>query len=130
MSLHVGSTVRPNLLSDLLVRDIEPELSRERVTILAGAGADRELTLGTVLGRVTASGKVVQLVPAAEDGSQTAWGVLIQDATAPDGVDGAGLAIARLAVVRADGLIWPAGISAPDKDAALAALEAKMIVAR
>lgn len=130
MSLHAGSAVRSDLLSDLLVRDIEPEISRERVTVLAGAGADRVLEMGTVIAKVTASGKFVQLNPAGADGSQTAWGILAEKVTAPDGVDAKGIALARLVAVRSAKVIWPAGISDANKAAALAALEAKMIVTR
>lgn len=130
MSLHVGNMARPKLPSDVIIRVPEPEISHENVTVLAGSGADRVLELGTVLGRITASGKVVQLAPGASDGSQTAYAVLITNTTALDGADATGLAIARLAAVRAAGLVWPAGISDANRLAALAALEAKMIVAR
>lgn len=130
MSLHIGTKVRGRLPSDVIVREPEAEMSREEVTVLAGSGTPRELEAGTVLGRITASGKVVLLAPAAEDGSQTAWGVLITNTTAPVGADAKGVAIARLAKLRAEGLIWPDGISGGNKTAALAALEAKMIIVR
>lgn len=130
MSLHVGNMTRAKLPSDVIVRLPEPEISNEVVTVLAGSGTPRALEIGTVLGRISASGKVVQLTPAAEDGSQTAWGVLISNTTAPVGTDAIGTAVARLAALRADGLIWPTGISDANKAAALAALAVNMIVAR
>jgi hypothetical protein len=58
--------------------------SRDQVTVLiAGAVAYRS---GTVLGKVTASGKYVKYDNAASDGSQTATGVLLTPLL--DGVNG------------------------------------------
>jgi len=61
----------------------------------------------TVMGRITATGKVVQLTPGASDGSQIACGVLTQavDATAAD--VRAGLYTGGF--FNHEALVWPAG---------------------
>lgn len=131
MTLHIGTMARAALLSNLLVREVEPEISREEVTILAGSGTDRELLMGTVIAKVTASDKAIALTPGASDGTQTAWGVVLQDVTAPVGVDATGLAFANGPVLlRKEAIIWPAGISDANKNAAIAALAAKLIKIR
>ena len=131
MSMLIGSMNRPKLLSDLLVREVEPEISRETITVLAGSGTDRVLSMGTVVGKITASGEIVALTPGASDGSQTAWGVVLDDVTAPVGTDATGLAFANGPVLlRAEAIVWPAGISDADKNAAIAALAAKLIKIR
>lgn len=131
MSMLIGSMTRQKLLSDLLVREVEPEISRETITVLAGSGTDRELAMGTVVGKITASSKIVALTPGASDGSQTAWGVILDDVTAPVGTDATGLAFANGPVLlRTEAIIWPAGISDANKAAAIAALAAKLIKIR
>jgi hypothetical protein len=101
--------------------------SREQVTILAGEG---ELKTGTVLGKITASGKYTQLDLDASDGSQNAAGILLLDATAESGADKQAVAIVRHAIVNEDQLTWPVGATSPEKATALAALKALGIVAR
>lgn len=73
--------------------------------------------------------KVKILTPAALDGTQKAYGILTSavDASAAD-VKGA--AIVRDAIAKDTGLVWPGGISAGDKAAALAVLEAQHITIR
>lgn len=65
----------PINLGDLLKYEAPNLYSRDRVTVAAG----QTLPLGTVLGLVTATGKVKQIDPSATDGSQYAAGVLMQD---------------------------------------------------
>ena len=73
----------PPRLSWLIKLEEDPSYCREEVTVLAGSGSDRELHIGTVLGRITVSGKVVGLNLAGNDGSQTVYGVLVTNTTAP-----------------------------------------------
>jgi hypothetical protein len=75
------------------------------------------------------TGKVKILTPAALDGTQTAHGIVIADYDA-SAADLAGVAIVRDAVLKLDGLVWPAGITADQKAAALATLAAKGITTR
>jgi hypothetical protein len=116
-----------NNLSDWLREEREDSFSRDQITILAGAGA---LVTGTVLGKITLSGKYVQLDVDAEDGSQNAAGILVAGVTAESGTDEDAVAIERDAGINSDGLTWPAGASAGNKTNALAALATLGIVAR
>lgn len=113
-------------LGDLLKYEAPNLYSRDQVTILAG----QNLTLGTVAGIVTATGKVKKLDPSATDGSQVAAGVVIQsiDATAADSPDG--LVIARHAIVADHALVWPTGITTAEKKAAIAQLKNLGILVR
>lgn len=73
--------------------------------------------------------KYVALDLAADDGAQVAAAILRAevDATA---ADGRGVGIVRLAEVTSDRLIWPAGITAPQKSAAVATLARNHIIVR
>lgn len=112
-----------NTSANFLGYDV-PEYSRDEVTILAGSGADRVLTAGMVLGKVTASGKYVQFDDTAANGSENAAGVLLIDKTAPNGSDVKATIVARHARVRSAGLVWPASADAGEKAAAIVQLEA------
>jgi len=79
---------------------------------------------------VSGDGKVVALDPGAVDGTQHAHGIVAADVTAPDRSDAEGLAIVRDAVLADHALVWPAGITAAQKTAALAELEARGILVR
>jgi len=75
--------------------------------------------------------KAVQLTLAATNGALDAFGILYGDVTAADGTDALGIAVVRQAIIETSGLIWPAGISDPQKATALAQLAASgAIVAR
>lgn len=76
------------------------------------------------------TGKVVQLTLAATNGTEDAYGVLVGDATAPDGADGRGVVLVRNAIIDSSKLIWPAGADADAKAAGLAVLAAQGIIAR
>ena len=68
------------------------------------------------------SGKVKQVDFAAADGSDVACGILALDTTAPDGTDKSGVAIVRNAIVSDNGITWPAGATADQKNGAIAQL--------
>lgn len=74
--------------------------------------------------------KVVPIDFSGDDGTQDAAGVLLDDVTAPDGVDAEGVAIVRNAVISANQLVWPSGATAAQKAAALAQLAEAGVVAR
>ncbi|MNR63044.1 hypothetical protein D3C85_1852260 [compost metagenome] len=78
---------------------------------------------------MTATKKYVALDPAATTGEENAAAVLRDHADATDG-DVNAVGYVRLAEVRADMLVWPAGINDTDKADALAALAAAHLVAR
>ncbi len=113
-------------LGDLLKFEAPNLYSRDRVTVAAG----QNLPLGAVLGIVTASGKYKQIDPSAEDGTQVAAGVLLQncDATLADRDNG--LVVARHAIVSDHALQWPEAITAAEKVSAIAQLKALGVLVR
>ena len=90
----------------ILSEDDEGRLSRDNVVIASGAGA---LLPGTVLGKLTASGKFVPSPETAADGSEAAVAILVGrvDATSSD-VTAVGLM--RHAEVNRHGLIYDASV--------------------
>lgn len=108
-----------------LVSEANGTLSREKITVVSG----QNLEAGTVVGKITASGKYRILQPGGGDGSQTAAGVLYAAVDASGG-DKAGVIIARDAEVNKNELVWPAGISDPEKVTALGQLATINIHAR
>lgn len=113
-------------LGDLLKYEAPNLYSHDRVTVAAG----QTLLLGAVVGIEAATTKVVQLDPAATDGSEIAVGVLAADvdAAASDRTDG--ILISRHAIVADHALIWPVGITPIQKAAAKLQLKALGILVR
>ncbi len=109
---------------DFILSEGPGHYSRDEVIIDTG-----NLGPATVLAKITATGKFVQLAPAAADGSQNASAVLIfgGDATAAD-IKRA--ALTRHAQVNGLKLVWPAGITVPQKTAALVSLTSAGIIVR
>lgn len=86
--------------AEFLMSEGEGSISREQVTLAAAAGA---LAAGTVLGKITASGKYVAYSNSATDGTEVAAGVLY--AAAPDlATDQPATAIVRYAEVASTAL--------------------------
>lgn len=108
----------PKVLSDVLLYQVCPQWSQDKVTIASGAA----LTLGTVLGKVTASGKYKLHDPAAADGTQNAAAILLDDAAAAT-ADVANVPIAaRGVVIDSTGLVWKSGTTNGQQVTARAAL--------
>lgn len=112
--------------SDVVKNEGGNRISRDEGILASGSGILRP---GKVLGRIATSKKLVPLAPAASDGSQNADCVLLQNADATS-ADQRVVVLARHAEVVLQALEWPAGINATQRAAALAALEAKGVVAR
>ncbi|WP_461210402.1 head decoration protein [Desulfocurvus sp. DL9XJH121] len=113
--MQVKSYQAPNFVGG------HPPVMRRQV--LASTGAELELAAGVVLGVVSATDKAVVLAPAAEDGSQQAAAILVEDVTVP----AAGDAVANVYVhgeFRRAGLGWPAGATTEQVDAAVKELAA------
>ena len=115
----------PNYLGDWLKFEEDNLYSRDKVTVASG----QNLATGTVVGVITASGKVTQLAPGASDGSQNAAGVLLNAVDASTG-DKPGVIIARHAVCSDKGLVWPASITGPQKATAISQLKALGVLVR
>jgi hypothetical protein len=96
---------------------------------LTDGGADFIVGDGFDVTIAAGSGKFTAVAPAALDGSQVAAGVLV-DAVDATGADVACAVIARSAEVNSAELVWPGGITAPQKAAALAQLAAAQVIAR
>ncbi|MBS3911776.1 MAG: head decoration protein [Hydrogenophaga sp.] len=116
----------PINLGDLLKYEAPNLYSRDRVTVAAG----QTLPLGTVLGQITATGKVKQIDPSATDGSQYSNGVLMQDADAAIADRNDGLMVARHAIVSDHALHWPTGITTAEQQAAIQQLKALGVLVR
>lgn len=116
----------PLNLGDLLKYEAPNFYSRDRSTLAAG----QNLPLGTVLGTVTATGKLKTFDPSASDGTQVPSGVLLQncDATLAERDDA--LVVARHAIVAAHALVWPSAITGSKELTALAQLAALGVLVR
>ena len=117
----------PPRMGDTLKYELDPNYTREVVTLLAGTA----YPVGAVLGKITASG-IYTLSPATgADGAQVATAVLLYavDATLADAI---GIVLARgPAIVSRAGLAWGASVDDAAKIAAkIAQLTAVGIVAR
>ena len=84
---------------------------------------------GTVLGKITTSGKLTILAPAAADGSQNASAILYAPTDASAGDVRATINV-RLTEVNGLILTWPAGITGPQQAAAITALAAQGVIVR
>jgi len=121
----MAAKTESNYLGDWLKFEEDNLYSRDKVTVASG----QNLKTGTVVGIITASGKVKQLAPSANDGSENAAGVLIGDVDA-SAADTPGVIIARHAICSDKGLVWPEGITGPQKNTALGQLKALGILVR
>lgn len=120
--LKTTSQEGTNAFEVLLSRE---NISFDTVTLISG----QNLAAGTVMGKITASGKYTLHNNAASDGSEVAAAVLPVASDASGG-DLAVVAITRLAEVKSDLLVWKSGISGANKTAGLAALAGHYIIAR
>ncbi|MBF0325529.1 MAG: head decoration protein [Alphaproteobacteria bacterium] len=117
-------------LGDLLKFECNPSYCWETVTLKAGTA----YPLGSVLGRITASGEY-RLSPAAEvvgdEGAETATAVLLQSVDATDGA-AVGLVAARGPVILADAaLVFDVSVDQPaERTAKITQLAAVGLVAR
>ncbi|WP_223618900.1 head decoration protein [Lysobacter sp. ESA13C] len=113
-------------LGDLLKFEADNLYSRDHVTIAAG----QIIQVGQVVGRITATGEVAALDPAATDGRETAAGVAIVPITTTTEPSPDGLIIARHATVAGHALIWPVRVTPEQRAAATAQLNALGVLVR
>lgn len=103
---------------EFLVSESPGHISRQQVTVTVAA--ETTLAAGTVLGRLTATGKYVPYDNSGSDGSETAYGVLYgeieNEGLAPADFDG--VVVNFGAEVKKSALQWAAGLVDADKDAA------------
>lgn len=125
-SIHSGDIVKYSI----------PEYSRDDITLAAGSG---KLKCGTVLGKISASGKYepVRLKVKNEEGadvdntggSQIACAVLLSDVDATT-ADAKAVALSRHSIVLNEYLIYPTDFTEDEKANALSELEAVGIIKR
>jgi hypothetical protein len=92
---------QPATTGDVLKYEVNPNFTRETVTLLTGTA----YPVGSVLGRITASGKYKLATHGGTDGAQTATAVLLYavDATLADAVG--------IVVVRGPSIVSRAGLA-------------------
>ncbi len=107
-------TENPHSGNFILSEDDDGRLSRDNIVVASGAGP---LLPGTVLGKVTASGKFVPSPETATDGSETAVAILVGPVNAT-GADALAVAMTRHAEVNHHGLIYDASVNDDAKKSA------------
>lgn len=117
-------------LSHLVKKELWSEMGFTRTVVTVNEAAAKTYTVGTVLGKVTASGKYKIAVQTAGDGSQTADAIVLGDYTVPTTTDTKVLVLVRgPAIVSKAALVLDATYDLDaEKAAVYAALEAKGIL--
>ena len=110
---------------DFIVSEARGDRSFEKGALAVG----QNLAAGAVLGRITASGAYTAFAPAATDGSQTAAGILYASTDATSAAKNVTVLV-RQAEVNGKVLVWPAGVTTAQKDAAQASLLAAGLLIR
>lgn len=100
------------------------ERSRETITIAAAATA---MVAGSLLGKITASGKFVAYAPAAGDGTEVFAGILWDD-VADSAADQKAVRVYRDQPVNGNALAGYSALSTPQKTALIAAAKAMGII--
>lgn len=113
-------------LGDLLKFEADNLYSRDQVTV----AAEQVLKLGHVVGRLTATGEIAALDPAATDGREVAAGVAIVPITTTTDPSPDGLIVARHATVADHALVWPIRSTPEQRAAAIAQLRGIGILLR
>ena len=116
----------PNTLGDLLKYEAPNLYSRDEVAV----GAGQTLALGAVVGRVTATGEIVALDPAASDGREHVAGILIEAVTTARGERRRSVIVARHAIVFGGVLVLPTSLTTEQTATALAQLAALGVLVR
>lgn len=116
------------LFSNVVKAELFPEVAYCRAVVTVNDVA-ATLKVGTILGKVTATGKYKAAVETADDGSKVADAIVIQEVTVPATTDTAVVVLLKgPAAVSKSGLIFGATYDNDAKKNALyAALEAKGI---
>ena len=105
---------QPPTMGDVLKYELNPNFTRETVTLLAGTN----YPVGAVLGRITASGKMKLSTATGTDGAQNAAAVLLYDVDATAS-DATGIVVMRgPAIVSKAALLFDASVDDAAKTAA------------
>ncbi len=109
-----------------IVSEANGRRSREQCVLAAHAA---DYASGTVIAKLTANGQYTILAPAAATGAEVAAGILFSRKEIAAGTQRA-VRMARDCEVNGNLLVWPAGISGPQKAAAETQLAALGIIVR
>lgn len=114
---------------------VKHEYAREygycREVVVSNITAGADLSVGSVLGKITATGKYVPRDPAAVDGSEVAAAVVVENKTIPAATDTDIAVIVRGPSILADGaLVFDVAHDAAQKAAAIAEIESLGVVVR
>jgi len=105
---------QPPTMGDIIKYELNPNFTRETVTLLAGTN----YPVGAVLGRITASGKMKLSTATGTDGAQNAAAVLLYDVDAT-AADATGIVVVRgPAIVSKATLVFDASVDDAAKTAA------------
>lgn len=117
--------------SDVVKHEYEPSIAFCRERLIANEASALAYTVGTVVGIVTATGKIKRQDAAAVDGSQVAVGVVVENKAIPATTDTGVLVMVRgPAIVNKTMLTMGAGTDTDaEKLAVYTALAAKNILA-
>jgi hypothetical protein len=105
---------QPPNMGDVLKYELNPNFTRETVTLLAGTN----YRVGAVLGRITASGKMKLSTAAGTDGAQNAAGMLLDDVDATSADANAVVILRGPAIVSKAALVFDASVDDATKRAA------------
>lgn len=123
----MSTLTMPRGTANYIISEANNNRSRDEGVVTGSAGG--ALVAGTILGRLTATKKLVRLVAGASDGSQTPAGILFEGV--PVGAtDHVRTFTARDSEVTAAHLVYPAGSDAAAKAAINAGLATLGIIAR
>ncbi len=116
-----------NRLGDLLKYEADKNYCREVMTVASG----QNLKMGTVVGIKTATDeiKIISIADEETDGSDLAFGVLLEDTDATSATKKA-LVIARDAILASDYIVFPNDATADQKKKITKDLEKRGIVIR
>lgn len=103
-------SVTEQVKAGLILSELDGHQSRENVTIVSG----QNLVFGTVVGKITATGKYTAYDDDNSDGSEAAAGVLVGDDVDASGGDKAGAIIVKDAELNPDLLVWASTNDATD----------------
>jgi hypothetical protein len=105
--------IQPPTMGDILKYELNPNFTRETVTLLAGTN----YRVGAVLGRITASGKMKLSTAAGTDGAQNAAGMLLDDVDATSADASAVVILRGPAIVSKAALVFDASVDDATKRA-------------
>jgi hypothetical protein len=105
---------QPPTMGDVLKYELNPNFTRDTVTLLAGTN----YRVGAVLGRITASGKMKLSTAAGTDGAQNAAGMLLDDVDATSADANAVVILRGPAIVSKAALVFDASVDDATKRAA------------